>query len=1712
MGKEGDSFGATGGSKLKRGRKRRLVLSSDSETDEFVGSTLVAKDRARNGSEGGRGGGAEDKGAGGERRVTRAEMLRRRSSVEDGKEKVSELKSDKNVREIDGDESKDSVGNKNESLEGGNERSDSQKHGERAKEKVPGSQFNRKKCIETRDEEVRRKKIKSDQTEDTVDTQIEKICNKDFEGSKENVSELRSGRKIREIDGHGSMDSMSYKTESANKSSDSQKHGEHTNEKLLGSQFNRKKIYMAMDGEEVCRNINSNPTKNTVCTRIEETSNEEFEGCKEKVSELRSGRKGGEIDGDEPINSVGSKTESAEGGNMCLDSQKHGGRAKENVSGSQLSRKKHMEIGDEEVRRNRMRSDPTEDTRDTQIAKTHNKDFEDSKEKVPELKSDMKSDKKIREIDRDESMYSMCNKTESTEGRNKRSDSQKHGERTKDVSGPQYIRKRCMEIADDEVSRKKIKSNPTEDTMDLRIEKTSNKDLNYVKHKETHMGSRNIRVHGSKLSVNGTKSRDGHGLTERKLQLSSNKNAKGGVGSRELRNLKDHSFSVALDRKKVGDGGSSEPKYIRVQERRGVLRVLQSTRKTCGTEKSNTKCDFGGNKRTLRSSSTHDLSKLNHSAERKTVCGIKLKMSAVEVPAANTGKLHVPKIKEETVSPKKYPASVSVLHGTSGMISRGEANTKTNGSRSEAKKQLREQIKKILLDAGWKIELRPRRGRDYEDAVYVSPRGTGYWSITKAYDVYKAQFKSGCYGQESSGKQSKSFDVSDRNFCGPSSTFSAIDPEVLLMLKRNVVNKRRKKKEAKELKHKAGVHRCKETAKGKCSKAKRSREDVGGSRIVRRKVIIRNNKRSGCALLVRGSNLDDGSEASVYAPYVWKRTILSWMIDLGVLPAYGKVKYMNKRKTRTLLDGRITRDGIQCSCCSKILTVSKFEIHAGSKMFQPYENIYVELSGKCLLQCQLDAWKKQESEWRSFHEVDTEGDDPNDDTCSICGDGGDLICCDGCPSTFHLNCLGIQMLPSGDWHCTNCCCKFCSAAYNSASPGEDVDDTLLTCFQCERKYHKECVPEDDAVFDVSNSSCYTFCGKSCRKVFRQLRKLTGVKKELDAGFSWSLIQRFEDPSKSPSRLAQRVESNSKIAVAYAIMDECFVPITDQRSGINLIHSVVYNCGKFLHKKLVLFDVKKDHAVALCFLIDVSILFVSNFNRLNYGGFYTFVLERGDELISAASVRIHGTRLAEMPFIGTRSMYRRQGMCRRLLEGIESALHTVGVEQLVIPAISELTDTWTTVFSFKPLGDSQKEEVKSVNMLVFPGIGLLHKSLQSDSKNKQMNPDLAPSKCEPGLIYHVDGENKPGIQGSVEADFPRSVEDEESIDNKKSKRDVESEGPINLILVQPASDLLPEESGLQDPKCCSSDSAPIAKPDVSNAVSCSSPIREDKSHRCSNNMVVLAKEPTIETETGKDALPFEQSSSEVLPDATGVHDSEWENSSNSGLTVKAGEICISGEESKYKPPCNGRTHDVTDRKIEDNEFSFIQAADGLSLSDQMRLRRATEGLNSNENEENDVVSIDVRRDLNASHANRHGPSEACGKGSSVDSKLLSKFGSSDECNYQEKSELIQDQPKGDTKTNTAKCLDVDGGSHFVGTNAISNAADVSRNNIIKSTHIVNGLAKISADDVGGEICTTLGYDCYDGACDVSTPKEDLGVAEPVHVFELATVKHASKMLT
>jgi hypothetical protein len=43
--------------------------------------------------------------------------------------------------------------------------------------------------------------------------------------------------------------------------------------------------------------------------------------------------------------------------------------------------------------------------------------------------------------------------------------------------------------------------------------------------------------------------------------------------------------------------------------------------------------------------------------------------------------------------------------------------------------------------------------------------------------------------------------------------------------------------------------------------------------------------------------------------------------------------------------------------------------------------------------------------------------------CIRCGRSGDLICCEGCPTVVHADCIGLGNVPDGDWFCQECVSK-----------------------------------------------------------------------------------------------------------------------------------------------------------------------------------------------------------------------------------------------------------------------------------------------------------------------------------------------------------------------------------------------------------------------------------------------------------------------------------------------------------------------------------------------------------------------------------------------------------------------------------------------------------------------------------------------------------------
>ncbi|KAL5815115.1 hypothetical protein ACOSQ3_025910 [Xanthoceras sorbifolium] len=343
-------------------------------------------------------------------------------------------------------------------------------------------------------------------------------------------------------------------------------------------------------------------------------------------------------------------------------------------------------------------------------------------------------------------------------------------------------------------------------------------------------------------------------------------------------------------------------------------------------------------------------------------------------------------------------------------------------------------------------------------------------------------------------------------------------------------------------------------------------------------------------------------EVSAPEPEPDKKTILSWLTDKDVLPEGQEVFYLNDGITLE----HIYKDGVRCRCCEQVFNVYEFERYQHGNLTSLAHRRFFDVED--LRTCAGAG----AAEWS----------DESDDACMICADGGDLICCDTCPSTFHYSCMGVQNIPKEDWHCYYCLCKYCLIP----------SGTVESCMQCEKKYHSKC-QEERNIFILRNEN--SFCDTTCANIYNGLKNMVGVRNELDDGLSWSLLQQMQVmESVSEAEKHRIMETKCIIGVAWTVMDECFESNIDRHTGIDVLQRVIYNCG-------------------------------SNLMRINFIRFFTTVLEKVDNIISVATLRVYGSKIAEIPFIVTRPEYRRQGMLRKLFTAVESTLCSLRVENISI---------------------------------------------------------------------------------------------------------------------------------------------------------------------------------------------------------------------------------------------------------------------------------------------------------------------------------------------------------------------------------------------------------------------------------------------------------------
>ncbi|XP_058779758.1 uncharacterized protein LOC131653585 [Vicia villosa] len=257
-----------------------------------------------------------------------------------------------------------------------------------------------------------------------------------------------------------------------------------------------------------------------------------------------------------------------------------------------------------------------------------------------------------------------------------------------------------------------------------------------------------------------------------------------------------------------------------------------------------------------------------------------------------------------------------------------------------------------------------------------------------------------------------------------------------------------------------------------------------------------------------------------------------------VLPDGTEVGYYSHGKK--LLVGYKKGYGIFCTCCNAEVSASQFEAHAGwSSRRKPYLHIYTS-NGVSLHELSLSLSKD-----RRFSASD------NDDLCSICQDGGDLLCCDGCPRAFHIDCVPLPCIPSGTWYCKYCQNNFLKESnvernVNALAAGRiagidpleqinrrcirivksvAVDHggcalcgchdfvklfgprTVIICDQCEKEYHVGCLKEHNMQNLEELPEGNWFCSTGCSQIHSSLVNLVASGENYLPDSSLSLIKK-----------------------------------------------------------------------------------------------------------------------------------------------------------------------------------------------------------------------------------------------------------------------------------------------------------------------------------------------------------------------------------------------------------------------------------------------------------------------------------------------------------------------------------------------------------------------------------------------------------------------------
>lgn len=189
-----------------------------------------------------------------------------------------------------------------------------------------------------------------------------------------------------------------------------------------------------------------------------------------------------------------------------------------------------------------------------------------------------------------------------------------------------------------------------------------------------------------------------------------------------------------------------------------------------------------------------------------------------------------------------------------------------------------------------------------------------------------------------------------------------------------------------------------------------------------------------------------------------RRTALSALFDSNILLPNAKVYYRNGKKGSILASGQLTRDGVKCSCCQNLFTLTKFEAHAGSTYHRPAANILLE-NGMSLQDCQLRLKSNHDDVTESVKLPETHGTD--DKVSGICDTHEEVI-----SDTLSIHDILSEICGS----CDDKISDLGSNHYILSKTRGTHDDLILDTGNNDQKLSETSDTHDDMLSDTTSSN------------------------------------------------------------------------------------------------------------------------------------------------------------------------------------------------------------------------------------------------------------------------------------------------------------------------------------------------------------------------------------------------------------------------------------------------------------------------------------------------------------------------------------------------------------------------------------------------------------------------------------------------------------------